>query len=176
MITDNREACLQDVLKFRDYKADSIRSFLDKYPGCQMISLGLNIPGANKEYEAANKAFHAEISHVKAALHDLGVVIVNMKHIKSVAGNSMIFAVRGKSASEIKRDMVNIEEHHPLGRIFDIDVMNENGNSISRDSLSLPPRRCFLCEKDAKDCGRSRTHNITELSAYVNRLIMNYLN
>ncbi|MEY8292793.1 citrate lyase holo-[acyl-carrier protein] synthase [Carnobacteriaceae bacterium 52-44] len=56
--------------------------------------------------------------------------------------------------------MVNIEENHPLGRLFDLDVlMLDQNNEVqgkSRTKLGLPVRRCFLCERPAKDCGRSR--------------------
>ena len=40
----------------------------------------------------------------------------------------------------IKTIMIDFEEHHPLGRLFDLDVMNlsESGKQLSRTSLGFP--------------------------------------
>ncbi|HLR88779.1 MAG TPA: citrate lyase holo-[acyl-carrier protein] synthase [Atopostipes sp.] len=74
--------------------------------------------------------------------------------------------------------MVNIEENHPLGRLFDLDVlMLDQNNEVqgkSRTKLGLPVRRCFLCERPAKDCGRSRRHTVLELQEEISNRIQNY--
>lgn len=174
MIIDKKNTNLNDVLKFRDYKANTIKFYLERYPSCNIISFGLNIPGSNKISDSAFKVFSAGISQIKSALLDLDVIGVNSKRIEDVAGNCMILAVKGRSASEIKNAMITIEDNHPLGRIFDIDVFNSKGESISRESLNIPPRSCFLCKKYAKDCGRNQTHRRQELNAYVTGLINDY--
>ena len=55
----------------------------------------------------------------------------------------------------VKKIMINIEEEHILGRCLDIDVYamkNEKVIGISRADLFKKPRRCFICELDAKIC------------------------
>ena len=70
---------------------------------------------------------------------------------------------------------IDIEETHPLGRLFDMDVYDKTGNGISREQLGAPPRRCLLCGQGAKSCGRSRSHTIEELYARVEDIISSWL-
>jgi len=60
-----------------------------------------------------------------------------------------------------------IEDQHPLGRLWDADVIDINGVSLSRKHFGLPARRCLLCEQPAHDCARSRLHAMQELQRSV---------
>ena len=70
--------------------------------------------------------------------------------------------------------MVALEERHPYWRLADLDVLwLEAGEvqSISREALGYPRRRCFLCDKEAKLCGRSRTHSVEAIQQKINELV-----
>ena len=58
--------------------------------------------------------------------------------------------------------VVELENNHELGRIFDVDVFDKNHNQISRSMLNLAPRKCLICEK-AASCIRTRAHTYEEL-------------
>ena len=49
----------------------------------------------------------------------------------------------------MKRETILLEKSHALGRIWDIDVIGEEG-MISRERMGIQGRRCFLCGLDAK--------------------------
>ena len=68
-----------------------------------------------------------------------------------------------EKAVKIKKLMTTMEETHILGRLFDIDVLDANGQKLSRDM----PRRCLLCDKQAQICARSRRHSVSELTAKI---------
>lgn len=68
-----------------------------------------------------------------------------------------------------------MEETHPLGRLFDVDVYDEAGSGISREELGSPVRKCLICEKDAKLCGRSRSHTVKELYERIESIIDSWL-
>lgn len=58
---------------------------------------------------------------------------------------------------------IELEHSHPLGRLWDIDVLTPEGEILSRRDYSLPPRRCLLCEQSAAVCARGKTHQLTDL-------------
>jgi holo-ACP synthase/triphosphoribosyl-dephospho-CoA synthase len=67
-----------------------------------------------------------------------------------------------------------IEQTHPLGRLFDIDVI-EGGGKISRAGLGLEERKCLVCGGGAFACGRSRAHKAEELAGAVLDTMENFL-
>lgn len=93
------------------------------------------------------------------------------------AGNLAFYALSCPegldAASFIKKLTVQIEETHPFGRLYDIDVYGMDGKGISRQELGLPVRKCLICDKDAKICGRSRSHSVEELQQKVYEIIQN---
>ena len=75
---------------------------------------------------------------------------------------------------EIKTYLLEQEEHHPLGRLFDFDVLRTDGSKLSRQELGFPERTCLLCGNPAFLCGRSRTHSAQELLAKEIELMENF--
>ena len=69
---------------------------------------------------------------------------------------------------------MEIESNHEIGRIFDIDVYNVSGESLSRESLGLPERQCIICEGRAKVCVRSEKHSTHDLVKYADSMVNMY--
>ena len=70
--------------------------------------------------------------------------------------------------------MVQIETHHPYGRLVDLDVLAKTQDQllpISRTEIGLPTRSCYVCEQDAKVCGRSRTHSVADMQRQIRKII-----
>jgi holo-ACP synthase len=63
----------------------------------------------------------------------------------------------------LKTATVGLEDQHPLGRLWDLDVIVPGPHILSRSQQGLPPRRCLLCERPATECGRARRHTTQEL-------------
>ena len=77
----------------------------------------------------------------------------------------------------VKKEMINMEEEHILGRCLDIDVYtlkNDKVIGISRSDLFKKPRRCFICDLDAKICSRAQTHTIDEIKNYFEVVYKNF--
>jgi holo-ACP synthase CitX len=73
-------------------------------------------------------------------------------------------------ALAVKKVAIAVEEGSRLGRLFDIDVLWEEG-SVSRSAFGAEPRKCLLCDGDAKVCARSRAHKMEELLAEIDRIL-----
>lgn len=84
---------------------------------------------------------------------------------------------------EVKKRLIYIEENHILGRCVDLDVyyiddiksMMPALHGVSRSDIGLKPRRCFLCEEDARVCSRSQSHSINEIKEYFIKKYEEYL-
>ena len=75
---------------------------------------------------------------------------------------------------EAKRVAVEIEDTHPLGRLFDIDVIDKQGIPVSRDRVGGQPRRCLVCDHEARYCMRMRWHTQEEIWARINQMTDDY--
>ena len=78
-------------------------------------------------------------------------------------------------ALEAKRVTCDIEDSHPLGRLFDIDVMGADGMPISRQEVGGEPRRCLLCEHESRWCMRNHSHSQEELMSHIEKLVNDYV-
>lgn len=74
-------------------------------------------------------------------------------------------------ASEIKAMCSTLEQSHPLGRLWDIDVICPQNGQVGRQSLGESQRRCLLCDEPAHACARSRRHDTDLVVARVEQMI-----
>lgn len=75
---------------------------------------------------------------------------------------------------ELKRLMISLEKDHPLGRIFDIDVFDKDYNQIGRSNIGEEPRKCLMCNKDARICMREKNHSYEELIERIDEMSKEY--
>jgi holo-ACP synthase CitX len=76
---------------------------------------------------------------------------------------------------EAKRRVCNIEEEHPLGRLFDLDVITPEGTPIPRSAINRPPRQCLLCQQEARFCMRNHTHTREELQQRIDEMVTEFM-
>ena len=75
---------------------------------------------------------------------------------------------------EAKRIAVQIEDSHPLGRLFDIDIIDKDGVPVSRYRVGSSPRRCLVCNREARYCMRMRWHTQEEIWERINAMVDEY--
>ncbi len=164
------EATLKDVLNFRDKKAELQRKLSKQYPDCIIVSLGMNIPGPVKTSSAVFCGFCEGKEKLEHMLSSQGM-IKKQEMIEDIAGYAAIYAMSGSSNLDLKYRTVKLEESHSLGRLWDIDVMDEQGVPMTREQVGAKPRTCLICNRNAKECGRSRRHTVEELLKTVNVIL-----
>ena len=74
----------------------------------------------------------------------------------------------------LKSATVELEDQHPLGRLWDLEVVAPGQRVLSRKLLGLPERRCLVCERPASECGRARRHSLPELLDVMQRIVKRY--
>ena len=146
---------LPAILAAREERAARQNAWQKEY-ACPLISFTLNIPGPIKTSTELRQAFDAGLAALKAQL--------DTTHFPCIAQTEI-------HAETIKALTTDLEEHHPLGRLFDLDVLAADGTKLSRPL----PRRCLLCAEQAQNCARSRRHSVRELTDEIERLLAAYL-
>ena len=147
---------LEELLSARSRRALRQQTLLKQGGRC-LISFTLNIPGAVKQFPMARQAFETGLCEIKKRLPKTTILHLETTHPNT--GNEGLFLL-DMEAGKVKRQMALLEENHPLGRLFDIDVLDQDGRSLSRTMLGLPPRSCLVCRGDAKICARSQAHSM----------------
>ncbi|MDO4285083.1 MAG: citrate lyase holo-[acyl-carrier protein] synthase [Eubacteriales bacterium] len=170
MRRESEEVSLREVLEFRERKAAMREEMLRGEAGGTVISLAMNIPGPVKSGERIRAAQREGCRQIRRRLCEEGIVPVSETAIDGKAGDASIFLLRDADALFCKKKMVELEEEHPLGRIWDIDVWTGRG-AVSRGELGIPPRRCLICGEEAKVCARGRMHSVSQLKERVEELL-----
>lgn len=162
------------VLSNRDHRVQVQQSLLRAHPDCVVVAAKLNIPGPVKNNPTIQSFFVAQLHIWEKTLIKQGLVFnVADQWLKAVTGPERFYVIFADRET-VKKTAVAFEESNSWRRLFDLDVIyNDQGSakSLSRSQLGLPTRRCLICNRDAKDCGRSRRHSVGELQDKVAELI-----
>ena len=156
---------LSAMLAAREARALRQRDLLARFH-VPLLSYTLNIPGPVKTSADIRRAFDAGLDALTAALAKRNIPCIAREERHEATGDEAILALRA-APEEIKSIAVTLEETHPLGRLFDMDVLDAAGEKITRPI----PRRCLLCGRQAQDCARSRRHSVTQLQEAVVQLL-----
>ena len=150
---------ITDMLAARDQRVAYQQQLMTTHPQATIAAIKLNIPGPIKNNDALRRLFLAGVQRFEAELSTY-TVAADLNH---PAGNERFLILTTDFATS-KRMAVAFEEQDPLGRLYDIDILQAGSQrALSRTDLGLPKRRCLLCRREAKDCARSRRHSVAEL-------------
>lgn len=154
-----QEATLDLVLEQRENRVNIIKQLQKKYPDKTILSFKLNIPGPIKNNEDYRFAFSSGLQAIDEPIIE---EIIQLNNITGPEG----FLVIDKPALSVKKNMIKIEDTHPLGRIFDLDVVG-----VDRSQLNIGPRKCLICDDIAYACSRSRKHSLDTVINKINSMI-----
>ena len=162
-----KEIALAQMLARRERRVQEQEAFLKKY-NSPLISFSMNIPGPVKTNGLIRKAFDTGKNLLLNSLNDNGVIINECVEIHEDTGDEMLLSVKNIAPDSLKGLMVDIENTADLGRLFDIDVIDVDGHKLSRKTF----RTCLICDKQAQECARSRTHSVKEMQDAVEKIII----
>ena len=163
---------LEEILNARENRVKIQQKMLQKAPTC-LLSFTLNIPGSVKVFPYTKWAYEVGSSIISKGVSLLNGDVLEQFEAKNETGWDGFFALN-LPPEEIKTYLLEQEEHHPLGRLFDFDVLRTDGSKLSRQELGFPERTCLLCGNPAFLCGRSRTHSAQKLLAKEIELMENF--
>lgn len=158
------EVSLQDVLLAREQRVAKQKEFLAKYH-YPLISFTMNIAGPVKTSPLIERGFRAGLKDLEA----LESAISAKEVIYKDTGCEGYFAV-DMDAGELKAFCTEIEEATPLGRLFDMDVLDLDGRKLDRPGQ----RGCIVCGAPGRGCAAGRVHSVAELQTATNRILQEH--
>ena len=146
---------------------------LGKFPGKSLLCLTVQLPGPEKRNALSLKIARAAVAAVRETFSP------DYEKLLDLETGFEGFFLLGIPAQELKRRAVTLEDTHPLGRLFDLDVIASSMSSappqiVGRDAVGEPPRRCLLCDRPARFCMRARCHTQAELLSEIEKMVKAY--
>lgn len=157
-------ADLEAVLRFRDERTEAQRLLLNQYRS-PLVSFTMNIAGPIKRSGLIDFAFDEGMKTLKALIGEP----VCARTFRSAAGCGAVL-VFDRGAAELKELCVSIEDRGDIGRLYDLDVIDIDGEKLSRRE----GRRCLICGGPAAICARSRAHGLTEIQDKTNSILAGF--
>ena len=162
---EGQEVTITDMMYCRDRRVQIQNEFIEKYQN-PVISFCMNIPGPIKTTPLIRKGFGSGKDALLASLEKENLEVLESRIFDDITGPEMLLCVSA-SAEKIKDLTTQIEENHPYGRLFDMDVIGTDGPKLSRPSY----RKCLICDCQAQECARSRKHTITEMQDKIEEIL-----
>ncbi len=140
-----------------------------------LVTIKINYPGTEKSNYILDDIIKIITDEV---ITYYGLFVVFKRCYKTLEG-SIVHLLFDLDYIKVKNIMIDIEQNHILGRCADLDVYTLKNNkviAISRKDLNISPRKCFICDSNAKICSRSQNHSIEEIKLYFEKKYEEYLN
>lgn len=160
--SSGKAVALDAVLAARDARVARQQALLAQ--GGVLLSLTLVAPGAVKRSPLLDAIFAAALDAIRPLVDDARARIEAVDD----SGHHALYLLDG-DAHDWKKRVIALENRAPLSRLWDIDIIDRDGVAVLRRDLGLPPRRCLICDDDAKTCARERRHDIAALQADIAR-------
>lgn len=159
-------ATLNEILTSREERAALQRVLLDihHFP---VLSFTMNIAGPQKNTPLIKRAFLEGVRAIldKVPEHKIAEKIQKDKN----TGCELVMSI-DTDAHSLKKLCIDIEDTHPLGRLFDIDVITESGAALNRPK----ERGCLVCSSPGRSCAAGRVHSAQEVSEVANRIMTDF--
>lgn len=162
---------LAEMLKAREQRVERQQAMLKQ--GAALVILTLNIPGPVKRFDLSVKAFCAGRQEIEAQLKRNHISVRRVLITDENTGMEGIWAVDADSVL-LKKLMIAIDEYHPLGRLFDIDIIEGGGIKVGREQVGQDERKCLICQRPVSHCAGNRRHSADELFEKTVELISDF--
>lgn len=144
------------MLLARDRRASRQAALLSRY-GCPVISFTMNIAGPVKDSPLIRYAFRSGLRQLEA----LPCAQLCREVIFEPTGPEALLVYETQDARLLKAFCIRLESEGEAGRLFDLDVMDANGEKLSRET----GRTCLVCGGPVSVCSRSRAHGLEAITA-----------
>lgn len=159
------EVTLWQILQAREARAERQRELLEAYRR-PLICFTMNIPGPVKTTPLIRRAFDWGVWQLEARLPGL----LHREVRLGKTGCEGYFVAEG-DALEIKALCTALEEETPLGRLFDLDVLDGSRGKLDRAAVGLGERGCLVCGAPGRGCAARRLHSVAQLQQAVQSIL-----
>lgn len=127
----------------------------------------MNIAGPVKTTPLIERGFYAGLELLDSRLPKETLLFREIRILPT--GCEANYAV-SIPAPKLKSLCTKIEDTHPLGRLFDMDVINTDGTKSERENQ----RGCIVCGAAGRSCAARRLHSVEKLQTVTSQMLMQY--
>lgn len=167
-----REITLFQILEARERRAAAQQELLRRYEK-PLICFTMNIPGPIKHTPLIARGFSLGNALLQHTVETQNVSVLH-RHISEADTGCEAFYIVDAPAETLKRICTQIEDGYPVGRLFDMDVLDTDGKKLTRDIVGGKSRNCIVCGAPGAGCASRRVHSVPELQAAANRLLTHH--
>ncbi len=138
--------------------------------GRPLVSVTAVTPGPVKDGPLPRRVLAQALAEIDAVCGRRHWPMLSRAVFAQDTGPEALYAIDA-DAGLLKSATVELEEQHPLGRLWDLDVIAPGPRILSRKQFGYPARRCLVCERPAFECGRSRRHGVEALLSAIGELV-----
>ena len=169
---EEKPVSLHEIMDARERRFRRQQELLIQFH-CTLISFTMNIAGPIKNSGLISRGFDTGKSLIGNQLNSVGIQIQHQEESRTHTGCEAFIVVKADPVS-VKRLAVEAEDCHPIGRLFDMDVLTGYGIQVSRRQLGFPERKCLICGGPAKECASRRIHSAGTLQEKTTWLLRKY--
>lgn len=169
MTPERAGVSLEALLAAKENRAARQAEWLRHYQQ-PIISLTLVTPGAVKDTMRYRNTMGVALQACDQMLWQRGWQMLDRQVFWLPTGAEAMWCV-AHPATELKAQCIELEQTHPLGRLWDFDIFCPQNGQVGRHSLDRSTRRCLVCDEPAHSCARSRRHPLDEVVSRVEELI-----
>ena len=184
----NMPITLDELLASRDARHAMQQKLMAEHSGKTLVCLTVVMPGSVKRNQQSLTVARAAVKAMRKAYNISDDLLPETElltnELKTETRECLVerdlntgyeaYLITSLPLLEAKRVAVDIEDTHPLGRLFDIDVIDAQGIPVSRDRVGGQPRRCLVCDHEARYCMRMRWHTQEEIWARIKQMTDDY--
>ena len=163
------EVSLLEMLDARERRAEQQRKLLEAFQQT-LVCFTMNIAGPVKNSPLIGRGYALGRRLLRQQLAAAGMEVTHFEEIREKTGNEAFFLV-DSSPLAVKKITSEIEDSAPIGRLFDMDVLDKTGRKIDRQELGKEGRRCLICGGMATACARSRAHGVAQLQEKTTQIL-----
>lgn len=164
------EVTLAQMLEAREQRAFRQIQLIREF-GRPIVSFSMNIPGPVKDSPLIRRGFRAGCDDLENRLPKGRVLRIEIK--EGITGCEAIYVVDSEPLT-VKAITTAIEDEHPLGRLFDMDVIGTDLCKLDREAVGGGDRNCIVCGAPGRGCASRRVHSVAELQNATKGILEGY--
>ena len=161
------EVSLLDILNAREARVRRQQSLLAEYRA-PLLCFTMNIAGPVKTSPLIEQGFRAGLEELDKRLTRKKILFREIFILPTGCEANYVISM---PALALKSLCADIEEMHPIGRLFDMDVIDTDGTKLERKNQ----RGCIVCGATGRFCAASRAHSVEQLQTVTSQMLTRYL-
>ncbi len=150
---------LTDVISYNKTLIEAENKLIEKY-NSPIMSLHLRKNKCFSSLSFRKCNIKKILNHIENNLFPMDILFNEVQSIYIGDSIYRLFSVSNYSSSNLKKEIIALENIHETMSLVNIEVINSKGITISRKFSDVPHKQCLICGKPIYICSRINRNDI----------------